>query len=79
MPNLTASWEEASVRSLLRGDASTHAGDGTHTGTPCPGENKDRAMAALLHFIMRLKDFVLEKTSSGRKKTVWASSSSPSY
>lgn len=79
MPNLTASWEEASIRSLLRGDVSAHTGKSTHTGTPCLSENKDCAMAALLHFIMRLKHSVLEKTSLERKKKVLASSSIPNY
>lgn len=68
MPNLTASWEEASIRSLLRGDVSTHAGNSTHTETPCLGGNEDCAMAALLHFITRLKNSHLAKTSLGRKK-----------
>ena len=69
MPNLTAPWEAASIRYLLRGDVSTPAGNSTHTERPCLSENEDCAMAALLHFITRLKDFVLEKTSLGRKKS----------
>lgn len=61
MPNLTASWEKASIRSLLRGDVSTHSGNSTRTETPCLSENEDCAITALLHFIMRLKDSMLEK------------------
>lgn len=49
-----------------------------HTERPCLRENEGCAMAALLHFITRLKDPALEKTSSGKKK-VLASSSIPNY
>lgn len=50
---------------------SAYVGNSTHTETPSLSENEDCAMAALPHFITRLKDSALEKTSSGRKKKFW--------
>lgn len=68
MPNLTASWEAASIRSLLRGDVSAYARNGTHTQTLCPGENKDHAMAALLHLQNEVKGFCTGEYFLGKLK-----------
>lgn len=70
MPNLTASWE-AAQSDLCWEELGVHTLGTAHTEMPCLTENGDCAMAALLHFITRLKDPALEKTSSGKKKTFW--------
>lgn len=74
MPNLSAAWEEASVRSLLGRAGRAHQQCWEqHTQQGLVSGKWGWAMAALLHFITRLKDPALEKNflREKKKKEFW--------